>query len=189
MALSEDPVNRHREVCADFTRVARGVADWEAPAPVAGWTARDVVAHLTGWLSGLLADGAGVELPPGPSVDADPVGAWVNLVEGVQAVLDDPATEGRVLSNPHFGALPLADAIDRFYTVDVFMHTWDLGRAAGQDVVLDPVLCATLLDGMRGMEAAMRGSGQYGPAVAVPDDADAQTRLLGFIGRDPDWRP
>jgi hypothetical protein len=32
-------------------------------------------------------------------------------------------------------------------------------------------------------------SGQYGPPVPVPADADAQTRLLGFIGRDPDWRP
>jgi len=31
--------------------------------------------------------------------------------------------------------------------------------------------------------------GQYGPPVPVPADADAQTRLLGFIGRDPDWRP
>jgi hypothetical protein len=33
----------------------------------------------------------------------------------------------------------------------------------------------------------MRGSGQYGARVAVPEDADAQTRLLGFIGRDPQW--
>jgi hypothetical protein len=23
----------------------------------------------------------------------------------------------------------------------------------------------------------------------VPDDADIQTRLLGFIGRDPAWSP
>jgi hypothetical protein len=25
--------------------------------------------------------------------------------------------------------------------------------------------------------------------VAVPDDADVQTRMLGFIGRDPAWTP
>jgi hypothetical protein len=33
----------------------------------------------------------------------------------------------------------------------------------------------------------LRASGQYGPRVAVPDDADPQTKLLGFIGRDPSW--
>jgi hypothetical protein len=33
----------------------------------------------------------------------------------------------------------------------------------------------------------MRSSGQYGPRVEVPGDADTQTRLLGFIGRDPFW--
>ena len=35
----------------------------------------------------------------------------------------------------------------------------------------------------------MRGSGQYGARVEVPDDADMQTRMLGFIGRDPEWKP
>jgi hypothetical protein len=35
----------------------------------------------------------------------------------------------------------------------------------------------------------MRSSGQYGPRVRVPADADPQTRLIGFIGRDPNWTP
>ena len=87
------------------------------------------------------------------------------------------------------GELPVPDAIDRFYTVDVFMHTWDLARATGQDDRLDPGLCADLLAGMEPMEAVIRGSGQYGPRVPVAAEADAQTRLLGFIGRDPAWSP
>ncbi|MEN3316442.1 MAG: hypothetical protein V7605_2676, partial [Acidimicrobiaceae bacterium] len=32
-------------------------------------------------------------------------------------------------------------------------------------------------------------SGQYGPRIAVPDDAPAVDRLMAFIGRDPAWRP
>ena len=43
--------------------------------------------------------------------------------------------------------------------------------------------------GWSAFEEAMRGSGQYGPRVPVPDDAPVQDRMLGFIGRDPDWRP
>ena len=38
-------------------------------------------------------------------------------------------------------------------------------------------------------EDAMRDSGEYGPRVDVPDDADPQTNLLGFIGRDPESKP
>ena len=42
---------------------------------------------------------------------------------------------------------------------------------------------------MEPMEDIIRASGQYGPRVPVPPGADAQTRLLGFIGRDPEWKP
>ena len=188
MALSEIPAERHRQIAGLFTDRVRGTRSWDVPAPVAGWTARDVVRHLTDWFPGFLAAGAGVDLPRGPSVDDDPVRAWQVHCDGVQAVLDDPATAHRELSNPHIGNLPLADAIDRFYTSDVFMHTWDLSRAAGQDDRLDPAFCAGLLAGMEQMEEVMRSSGQYGARVEVPADADVQTRLLGFIGRDPAWR-
>jgi len=44
---------------------------------------------------------------------------------------------------------------------------------------------ADLLAEMAPIEELMRSSGQYGPRVPVPGDADVQTRLLGFIGRDP----
>lgn len=35
------------------------------------------------------------------------------------------------------------------------------------------------------MDDVLRQSGQYGAKVDVPADADVQTRLLAFIGRDP----
>ncbi|MFA1537497.1 TIGR03086 family metal-binding protein [Actinomadura monticuli] len=187
MALSERPAERHREVAGLFTDRVRGASSWDAPSPVDGWAARDVVRHLTEWFPGFLSAGAGIDLPRGPSVDEDPVAAWQVHCDGVQAVLDDPGTADRKLTNPHIGSLPLDTAIDRFYTADVFMHTWDLAKATGQDARLDPAFCAELLGGMEAMEEVLRSSGQYGPRVDVPGDADVQTRLLGFIGRDPFW--
>ena len=68
------------------------------------------------------------------------------------------------------------------------MHTWDLARATGQDETLDAETCAAMLAGMEPMDEVLRASGQYGPRVEVPDDADPQTKLIGFIGRDPSWR-
>jgi uncharacterized protein (TIGR03086 family) len=189
VALPADPAERHRVIAGTFTDRVRGVRDWAEPSPVREWTARDVVRHLVEWFPGFLAGGTGIALVAGPPVDDDPVGAWESQADAVQRLLDDPHTESLVLANPHLGELPLATAIDRFYTVDVFMHTWDLARATGQDDVLDPQLCEELVTGMASVEAAMRGSGQYGAAVAVPADAGPQDRLLGFIGRDPAWRP
>jgi uncharacterized protein (TIGR03086 family) len=190
MKLSDlSPAERHRQIAAKFTDRVDGTEKWDVPAPVAGWTARDVVRHLVEWLPGFLAAGGGGDLPKGPSADEDPAAAWRVQSTAVQALLDDPETARRTLSNRHFGEVPLDQAIDRFYTSDVFMHTWDLARATGQDDRLDPEECAVLLAGMEPIEEAMRGSGQYGPAVPVPADADTQTRMLGFIGRDPEWKP
>ncbi|WP_369265015.1 TIGR03086 family metal-binding protein [Streptomyces sp. R35] len=158
---------------------------WDNPAPCEGWVARDVVRHLVEWFPNFLKAGAGVELPKGPSVDDDPVAAWTVHSDGVQALLDDPATAQKMLSNPHIGEVALDQAVDRFYTADVFMHTWDLARATGQEERLAPDRCAQLLDGMLPLDDVLRKSGQYGPRVEVPESADVQTRLLAFIGRKP----
>jgi uncharacterized protein (TIGR03086 family) len=186
--MSETPADRHRAVATVFTERVRGTADWDVPSPVPEWTAREVVRHLTTWFPGFLS-ASGVELPAGPSVDDDPVAAWEHQTAAVQALLDDPESAGRTIANPHLGEMTVAGATDMIYTADVFMHTWDLARATGQDDRLDPGFSAALVDGMSGMEEAIRSSGQYGARVPVPDDADAQTRLLGFIGRDPEWKP
>jgi uncharacterized protein (TIGR03086 family) len=181
------PAERHRAVAGVFTDRVEGVRDWDAPAPVDGWVARDVVDHLVTWFPGFLATG-GVELPAGPSVATDPVAAWRHHSDAVQALLDAPDA-GRPFTHPQVGEFPLDVAIERFYTADVFMHTWDLARASGQDDLLDASFAAELLSGMVPMEEVIRSSGQYGAAFPVPDDAPVQDRLLGFIGRDPSWRP
>jgi len=181
------PADRHRAVGAAFAGHVDAVTDWAAPTPVDGWVARDVVSHLIDWFTGFLAAG-GIELPTGPAISDDPATAWRVHSAGVQALFDGAGAEA-VFTHPMAGSHRLADAVDRFYTADVFMHTWDLATAAGRRADLDPQFAAQLVDGMSAMEELLRSSGQYGPAVAVGADADPVTRLVGFIGRDPSWRP
>ncbi|GGL92696.1 maleylpyruvate isomerase family mycothiol-dependent enzyme [Nakamurella endophytica] len=189
MSLPDDPAERHRAVAGRFTTLVLATTDWDAPSPVREWQARDVVGHLAGWLPGLLDSGAGIRLRPGPSAEDDPAGAWQVLSTQVQEVLDDAVAGARLLTNPYLGELPVAEAVDRFYTSDVFLHSWDLARAGGLDDRLDPEVCADLLAGMEPLADVLYASGQYGPPVAVPADAGVQDRLLGLIGRDPAWRP
>ena len=179
--------DEHRRIAGQFTTTVEGVpaAAWDNPAPVEGWVARDVVRHLVEWFPAFLDGATGITLPAGPSVDDDPAGAWRTQTDAVQALLDDSATAEREYDLPHIGRMPLGQAVSMIYTADVFMHRWDLARATGQDETLDPEKCAEMLAGMLPMDDVLRQSGQYGPRVAVPDDADVQTKLLAFIGRTP----
>jgi uncharacterized protein (TIGR03086 family) len=178
---------RFHLVASGFSDRVRDVPDdaWERPAPCEGWVARDVVRHLVDWVPGFLASFCSIELPPGPSVDDEPVAAWEHLRQVLQSILDAPAEADREVTGP-MGPTTVAGAIDQFILGDVLIHTWDLARAAGLDETLDPTEVQRMLTGMESVpEEVLVGSGHYGPRVAVADDADPQTRLIAITGRQP----
>ena len=179
---------RWRVVADGFSARVDGVAagGWDAPAPCDGWVARDVVVHLVEWVPGLLDVGAAVDLGPLPDPATDPVGAWRALRAGIDALLADPEVDARRFSHPQAGDHALPEAIGIFVTPDVFVHTWDLARATGQDERLDPAIVHESVAGLSALDPDFLAStGQYGPRIDVPPDADEQTRLLALLGRRP----
>ncbi len=90
-----------------------------------------------------------------------------------------------MITHPQAGTHRLEDAIAMFFLGDVLVHTWDLARAAGLDETLDQEVVHDMLLGMEPLDEMLRDSGHYGPKVTVPDDADEQTRLIAFTGRQP----
>ena len=179
------PADRHRTTAADFTRLIEGTADWSAQTPVPEWRAGDVVDHLTSWLPGLMAT-CGIELP---AATGDRAADFSAQTEAVQALLDDPEAAAAPVTIGSMGAQPLSVVIDNFYTTDVFLHGWDLARATGQEIELDTDSANSMHAGMSALGPALQASGQFGPSVPVPADDTPQRRLLGLIGRDPDWQP
>jgi uncharacterized protein (TIGR03086 family) len=175
--------DRHRWIAARFTATARAVPEgaWDNPAPCEGWVARDVVRHLVEWIPAFWA-GNGVALPDATGVDDDPAGAWERLSDAVQAMLDDPEVASQT-QDMRMGRMTVEQAMDMICTNDVFLHTWDLARATGLDERLDPDEVHRMYEGMLPLDEVLRASGHYGPRVEVPDDADEQTKLLSFIGR------
>jgi hypothetical protein len=118
--------------------------------------------------------------PAGPPVDEDPVGAWSALHEQLTALVHAPDFEDRML-----GERRLADALGGFGTGDVFLHTWDLARAAGLPDDLDPDIVHEMYEGMLPRDEMMRGE-HFGPKFPVADDRSEQDKLIAFTGRDPD---
>jgi uncharacterized protein (TIGR03086 family) len=177
---------RFETVAAGFTARVEGVPEggWESPAPCEGWVARDVVRHLAEWAPDFFGERYGVDFGELPSVDEDPAATWAAMRDTLQAALDDPEVAGKEADGP-MGRMSFEQIFAMIALPDVLVHTWDLARATGQDDSLDQTEVAGMLAGMEPMDEAIRGSGMFGPRIAVADDADVQTRLIAFTGRQP----
>jgi uncharacterized protein (TIGR03086 family) len=175
--------DRYRRLSADLARTVEGVPDdrWSSPTPCADWDARRLVQHLVdsqGQFLGLV----GLAVRPGPPVDDDPVGAWTAARDQLQAALDDPTTATAEFDG-FDGRSTLERAVERFICLDLVVHRWDLARATGQDERLDPDDVAWAHRAAAAFGPMLRMEGVCGPEVEVPEDADAQTRMLAFGGR------
>src|SRR5262249_25649830 len=131
-------IERYERITRGFTDRVRAVpADaWDNPSPCQGWTARDVVGHLTQWIPAFFR-AQGVAFSAVPSVADDPVGAWETVRAAMAKALADPSTAAKPVATP-FSTQSFAETVDMIVTGDVFTHTWDLARATGQDETLDP---------------------------------------------------
>jgi uncharacterized protein (TIGR03086 family) len=74
-------------------------------------------------------------------------------------------------------------------TTDVLVHTWDLSKATGREVSLDPELCEIGFERVETNREKFAALDMFGPRMAVADDASIQDKLLGLFGRDPAWTP
>jgi uncharacterized protein (TIGR03086 family) len=177
---------RYRRVAGQFTQRVRAVpaGAWDNPAPCDGWVARDIVGHLTEWLPAFFFQQWDLDAPPVPSAGDDPEAAWTVVDNVIQAALDDPAIAGRSIDT-RMGNSSFEETVAMICLPDVLVHTWDLARATGLDETLDADEVHRFVETMEPADQAMRDSGHYGPRISVPDDADEQTRLIAFVGRQP----
>lgn len=172
-------IDRYTAVSDTFNERVAGVVDWDAPAPCEGWVALDVVRHLAEWLPGFFS-GWDVSFP---AATGDPVADWLAVDATIRSGLADPEVAARTRDTP-MGPKTFAEAVGTFCLSDVLVHTWDLARATGQDETLDAGEVHDAYVGMLPADEVIRGE-HFGPKVAVPDDADEQTKLIAFLGRTP----
>ncbi|MGP3689353.1 TIGR03086 family metal-binding protein [Streptomyces sp. IBSNAI002] len=188
--MPESLLERHAEALSLFGERLRAVADdqWDAPTPCTEWSVRDLVSHVTGeqlWIPPLVSEGRTVaELGDAFSGDVlgeDPVAAWDRAAAAAHAAFAAPGALARTVRLSYGPALGSAYCSE--LTADCVAHTWDLSRAIGADDRLPDGLVEFSIKEVMPYADGLAASGMYAAPLEVPAGADAQTRLLGLLGR------
>jgi uncharacterized protein (TIGR03086 family) len=175
--------NRYQVVSSGFGAAVSAVApdEWENQTPCEEWTARDLVAHVVSNHRGMIAGIRGGEpMPLGE--DEDPKAAWEEVSLAIVEITRDPELTATEMDGPT-GKMPAGEAIGRFMSMDVLVHTWDLARAVGADEHLDEEMVRAAYEALKPMDAMIRQPGVFGAKLEPPAGADLQTEFLYFVGR------
>ncbi len=156
-------------------------------APCVGWTGKDVYEHGIGNLAMIKSYATTGKAPKSsPKLGADPLAAWIKMRDQTLAALDHPhvlQTIAHEPFGPDFGSVPV-DALLGFMAAELTVHVWDMARTAKVDERLEPALVKHSAATWKSLpEAVLRMPGMFGPAIKPAPGADAQTKLLCFLGR------
>ena len=179
-----DLADRYAVIADGMSARVDAVGDWSVSSPCPGWTARDVVEHVVQSHRRAL-ERVAVELPataPDDDPGHDPTPVWHTASRAMLDALGDDDIAARTIETP-FGTAAFSELVGSLICSDTLVHTWDLARATGQDERLDPGAVEATWTAMQRFGEGLRTSGAFGDEVAAPADADAQTRLLAFLGR------
>jgi len=185
---------RHRADLFEAKVAAVKPDQWSNQSPCDEWTARGVVGHIID-MHGVMLRGLDRELTPVPALADDPLGAWKAARADIERLLDDHEFAAREVETPG-GRMTVEQHVDEVASMDLVLHGWDLAKATGQDDTIDPNEVEKLWPALGNLpeemyipEAFGPGIVVFGPKVDVPEDAPLQARLLGAIGRNPDFQP
>lgn len=189
-AASIDINRYHRGALNATRRTVAGIRpeQYADPSPNEGWDVRALLNHVvTGnWWAAELGAGRTIaevgDRLDGDVLGDDPLAAYDASAKAAAEVFERPGA----LDAPcavSYGPIPgSVYAGHRF--LDVLVHGWDLAVATGQDRTIDPELAEACI-AVIAPQTEVLNSGVFGQPVEVPEGADAQTRLLGMLGRRP----
>lgn len=181
--MTTPALDRYTIISQGFDDRVHGIADdqWTNTVPSCpDWDVRTLVAHLIGTHHMMLSAINETREAPGAHDNLVPI--WSAARQGVLDALRDPEIADRTVQSP-FGEMTFAALAGGLLCGDTIFHTWDLAHATGQDETLDAQMCAEQVEMMIPIDGMIRMPGFFGDKLAAPSDADAQTQLLAFGGR------
>ena len=159
-----------------IAKVAGARNQLDAATPCDEWDVRTLLNHMLETQRYVVATGKGREATPPaaapPSlISDDPTQDFIAARDDLLATYADPA----VLEKAATG---LGVAFS-----DILIHGWDVAQATNQDAAMPAGLAEAAYNTIHGKFSDEQRQGLFKPEVAVPANADAQTKLLAYAGR------
>ena len=157
------------------------------PTPCSEWDVQALLVHMLGSIDAFRAHAART---PAAETPAREVSDNVLEVydEATSAALETWRAPGALDGEVTLGvgiSVP-ADLAAGISTADCLVHGWDLRRALGGELELDPELAEHVLAISSSVVTPdFRGPNTFGPEVTVGSEASPTDRLVGFLGRQP----
>ncbi|MER6072216.1 TIGR03086 family metal-binding protein [Streptomyces sp. NPDC001817] len=171
-------------------------ADWRRDTPCAGWTLRQLVAHMTAQHIGFAAAARGAGREPEywrePADMSDPGRVHRSAAASVLSAFAEPGVPGREFALPELGGDVPGDRAISFHFVDHVVHAWDVAATLGTEVDFpEHVLVAARAVARRvPADPARRGPGfPFAPALEVPEGSGPLEEALRLLGRSPERWP
>jgi uncharacterized protein (TIGR03086 family) len=184
----------NRRALDESNKVISGVTpqDLKRPTPCPDWTLHGLLRHMVGANHGFAAAAGGAapdqSVWTGATLGDDPAGAYLDSAALVREAFGQEGMLDRRVEVPEFGVLP-ASIVISMHVIDLVAHGWDVARSLGAHYEPDPELAEAALTMVLRMPLERGPSHAFDTLVEVPGDASAFERLLGHLGRDPEWAP
>ncbi|MEV6753334.1 TIGR03086 family metal-binding protein [Streptomyces sp. NPDC051214] len=189
-----DLIALDRTALQESLRVLRAArdTDWERPSPCAGWTLRDLVAHMAAQHHGFAAAARGTGDDRtywiAPDLGRDPVKVYEEAVRHVLAAFAEEGALERGFTLPEIGGTFTGRIAVGFHFLDHVVHAWDVATTVGVGLDLPAPVVGAALEIARRVpkDPELRGPGAaFAPALPTPEDASPLEEMLALLGRSP----
>src|SRR4051812_26433479 len=153
------------------------------PTPCTEWAVRDLLSHMIGVVAGLGSAVSG-QAPQGEfELSADPASQFGEIAATTLQAWRVPGTLDRMIDGGP-GPMP-GQVLAGINLLDTATHTWDLATATGQKAALPDDVAEAAMAAAKQIVSDDIRQGRFGAPCHAPDGADATSRLVAFLGRQP----
>jgi uncharacterized protein (TIGR03086 family) len=181
-----DPIEMIEKASGACLKAVQGIKkdQLSSPTPCAEFDISGLLGHIISGTT-MMTEAAATGKASGTTVEIgdDPAKTLGAARDQLLAAWKAPGVLEKTLTLP-FGAMP-GQMVAGILFMEQIVHAWDVLKATGQKIDIDPALAEAALEQLKPMGPMLRSPGVFGPEITIAAEAPVVDRLIAFTGRQP----